>query len=145
LLVKLALLTAAAVFGVVYYFNPFKMDSPERHLPVQVQVETPVVAEEPAQDQEVVEVVDTLTKEQDSIARIGSEGTFLIIAGCYDREEYAQKKVNTLINNDFKNAFAEKRGERWYVAYGRYRSKEEAVAVLYEIRGSGKGKGWILE
>ena len=142
LVIKLTLLAAAAVFGLVY-FNPFKIDNPERH--VQVQVETPVIAEEPIQNQEDNNVIDTLTREQDSIARIGSEGTILIIAGCYDRDEYAQKLVNSLIKKDFQNAFMEKRGERWYVAYGRYRSEEEAVAVLQEIRESGKGKGWILK
>ena len=140
LLVGLTLLAAAAILGLVY-FNPFQKENPEKHL----QVETPIIAEEPIQDQEIVEVVDTLTREQDSIARIGSEGTILIIAGCYDRDEYAQIMVNSLIKKDFQDAFMEKRGERWYVAYGRYRSEEEAIAVLKEIRETGKGKGWILK
>lgn len=139
--VKLTLLAAAVVFGLLLYFNPFRIDDIGKQKPENVSA----IDEETTQNQEVVVVIDTLTREQDSIAKIGSEGTILIIAGCYDRDEYAQVMVNSLINKGFQNAFMEKRGERWYVSYGRYRSEEEAVAVLKEIRESGKGKGWILK
>lgn len=140
LVAKLTLLAAAVVFGLVY-INPFRFDNTYK----QKQEEPPVIVEETTQNQEVVRSVDTLTREQDSIARIGSEGTILIIAGCYDRDEYAIRLVNSLNDKGFPHAFMEKRGERWYVSYGRYRSEEEAISVLQEIRESGKGKGWILK
>ena len=71
--------------------------------------------------------------------------TFSIIAGCYDQEEFAQRIVVSLQTKGFEQAYKLKRGERWYVAYGWYPTEDEAVAVLREIRESGKGKGWILK
>lgn len=71
--------------------------------------------------------------------------TFCIIAGCYDQEEFAQRIVVSLQTKGFEQAYKLKRGERWYVAYGWYPTEDEAVAVLREIRESGKGKGWILK
>lgn len=74
-----------------------------------------------------------------------SRDTIRIIAGCYDREEPAQRMVNSLKNKGYPNAFMEQHGERWFVAYDRYSTEEEALAALREIRESGKGKGWILK
>ena len=71
--------------------------------------------------------------------------SFRIIAGCYDQEEFAQRIVVSLQTKGFEQAYKEKRGERWYVAYGWYPTEEEAVAILRDIRESGKGKGWILK
>lgn len=71
--------------------------------------------------------------------------SFRIIAGCYDREEFAQRIVNSLQTKGFEHAYKEKRGERWYVAYGWYPTEEEAVNVLRGIRESDQGKGWILK
>ena len=71
--------------------------------------------------------------------------SFRIIAGCYDQEEFAQRIVISLQTKGFEQAYKEKRGERWYVAYGWYPTEEEAVTILREIRESGKGKGWILK
>lgn len=74
-----------------------------------------------------------------------SKDTIRIIAGCYDREEPAQRMVNSLKNKGYPNVFMEQHGERWFVAYDRYSTEEEALAALREIRESGKGKGWILK
>ena len=74
-----------------------------------------------------------------------SKDTIQIIAGCYDREEPAQRMVNSLKNKGFVNAFMEKRGERWFVAYDRYHTEEEAHVALREIREVHGGKGWILK
>ena len=71
--------------------------------------------------------------------------TFSIIAGCYDQEEFAQRIVVSLQTKGFEQAYKLKRGDRWYVAYGWYPTEDEAIAVLREIRESGKGKGWILK
>ena len=74
-----------------------------------------------------------------------SRDTIRIIAGCYDREEPAQRMVNSLKNKGYPNAFMEQHGERWFVAYDSYSTEEEALTALREIRESGKGKGWILK
>lgn len=71
--------------------------------------------------------------------------TIRIIAGCYDREEPAQRMVNSLKNKGYINAFMEKRGERWFVAYDRYHTEEEAHEALREIREVRGEKGWILK
>ncbi len=71
--------------------------------------------------------------------------TFRIIAGIYDREEFAQRIVNSLQRKGFSQAYKMKRGEKWYVAYGWYPTEEEALNILREIRETGQGKGWILK
>lgn len=71
--------------------------------------------------------------------------TIRIIAGCYDREEYAQRMVNSLRNKGYLNAFMEKRGERWFVAFDRYHTEEEAHDALRYIREVKGDKGWILK
>ena len=71
--------------------------------------------------------------------------TIRIIAGCYDREEPAERMVNSLKNKGYVNAFKEKRGERWFVAYDRYHTEEEAHEALREIREVRGEKGWILK
>ena len=90
---------------------------------------------------------DFLSKNDLSLDSVGPVVTdsFRIIAGCYDQEEFAQRIVVSLQTKGFGQAYKEKRGERWYVAYGWYPTEEEAVTVLREIRESGKGKGWILK
>ena len=74
-----------------------------------------------------------------------AEATIRIIAGCYDREEPAQRRINALKEKGFEGACMEKRGERWFVAYGWYRSEAEAMEVLREIREVHQDKGWILK
>lgn len=140
IVIKLTLFAAVIVFGLLY-IKTLHVDKPTPE-------SLPETTEEIAQNKVDSRVTDSLlaiAREQDSIARIGSVGSILIVAGCYDRDEYAIRLVNSLNDKGFPHAFMEKRGERWYVSYGRYRSEEEAVAVLQEIRESGKGKGWILK
>ena len=74
-----------------------------------------------------------------------SNDTIRIIAGCYDRGEPAQRMVNSLKDKGFFNAFMEKRGERWFVAFDRYHTEEEAHEALREIREVKGYKGWILK
>lgn len=98
-------------------------------------------------EEKIVEMVDRIIKEELSKIPIEkpSEDTIRIIAGCYDQEEFAERMVNSLKRKGFLNAFKEQHGERWFVAYDRYHTEEEAYAALREIRESGKGKGWILK
>lgn len=76
---------------------------------------------------------------------VNTNDTIRIIAGCYDREEPAERMVNSLKNKGYVNAFKEKRGERWFVAYDRYHTEEEAHEALREIREVRGEKGWILK
>ena len=76
---------------------------------------------------------------------VNNNDTIRIIAGCYDREEPAERMVNSLKNKGYVNAFKEKRGERWFVAYDRYHTEEEAHEALREIREVRGEKGWILK
>lgn len=74
-----------------------------------------------------------------------SRDTIRIIAGCYDKEDFAQRVVVSLQNKGYPNAFKEKHGERWFVAYDRYHTEEEALQALKEIREVRGDKGWILK
>ena len=74
-----------------------------------------------------------------------SRDTIRIIAGCYDKEDFAQRVVVSLKNKGYPNAFMEKHGERWFVAYDRYHTEEEARQALKEIREVKGDKGWILK
>ncbi len=91
--------------------------------------ENPVSQELPKDTMEIEEVIVT--------------DTFRIIAGCYDREEFAEKIVYSLQNKGFEQAFKFKQGERWFVAYGWYPTEEEATTVLREIRKNTEYKAWI--
>ena len=68
-----------------------------------------------------------------------------IIAGCFSQEENAERMANALRDKGYKYAFIEKRGNKWFVAFGRYATDEEATAALREIRSKGDDKAWILK
>ena len=89
-------------------------------------VEQPI--EEPESDQEVV---------------LAEEGNILIVAGCFSNEENAFKLVDKLKEQGYQGALAEKHGEKWFVAYGRYRTDEEALAALKKIKADSDAKAWI--
>lgn len=72
------------------------------------------------------------------------ESEFRIIAGCYDQEENARWFANVLRSAGFKNAFYEKRGARWFVAFDHFLTKEDAMAALYDIRANTKYQAWLL-
>lgn len=74
-----------------------------------------------------------------------TKDTIRIIAGCYDKEDFAQRVVVSLKNKGYPNAFMEQHGERWFVAYDRYHTEEEAHQALKEIREVRGDKGWILK
>ena len=68
-----------------------------------------------------------------------------IVAGCFDKEENAQRLANTLKEEGFASAFYEPRGKRWFVSFGRYNTEEEANAALREIRTNTDYEAWILK
>ena len=73
------------------------------------------------------------------------EANIRIIAGCFAQEENAERLANTLRDKGYQYAFIEKRGSKWFVAYGRYASDEEANTALREIREKWNDKAWILK
>lgn len=93
----------------------------------------------------VVSDNDTLTAVGFVENVVDEEANIRVVAGCYDQEEPAERMVNLLISKGFVNAFKEKRGERWFVSFGRYATDEEATAALREIRTNTEYKAWILK
>lgn len=83
-----------------------------------------------------------LNQEVDSIEEV-VEGKILIVAGCFSNEENAFKLVDKLKEQGYQSALAEKHGEKWFVAYGRYRTEEEALVALKKIKADSDAKAWI--
>ena len=77
--------------------------------------------------------------------RLAMQGEIRIIAGCYGKSELAARLANSLRKNGYPDAFYELRDKQWYVSFGRYRTEEEAMAVLREIRTKTDYKAWILK
>lgn len=73
------------------------------------------------------------------------EANIRIIAGCFAQEDNAARLANSLKDKGYPNAFYEQRGSKWYVAFGRYATDEEATAALRDIRSKGDAKAWILK
>ena len=76
---------------------------------------------------------------------INPEAKIRIIAGCFAEQENAERMANTMKNNGHNEAFVEKRGSKWFVAFGRYVTMEEADTALRDIRANGNNKAWILK
>ena len=76
---------------------------------------------------------------------INPKANIRIIAGCFSQEENAIRLSNSLKEKGYPNAFVEKRGSKWFVAFGRYATEEEAFTALRDIRAKGDDKAWILK
>jgi len=96
------------------------------------------------QEPDPVEVVQELEAVQEPES-VNSEANIRIIAGCFAQEENAVRLANELKDKGYKTAFVEKRGSKWFVAFGRYATDEEATAALREIRMMDDDKAWILK
>ena len=112
---------------------------PHDSLTTETQQDTPVPEANDSPVQEV-EVAPT-----EPVAVETPQADIRIIAGCFSQEENAERMANTLRDKGYKYAFIEKRGSKWYVAFGRYATNEEATAALREIRSKGDDKAWILK
>lgn len=95
-------------------------------------------------EEELVKEPETVEERQE-LALENPESNIRIIAGCFAQEENAERLANLLRDKGYKYAFIEKRGTKWFVAFGRYATDEEAAAALREIRESGDDKAWILK
>ncbi len=136
------------IISVLFYFKVYySKEGNERQLTEEEMERRTPTEDLQMTEEKITEMVDRIIKEELSKIPIEkpSKDTIRIIAGCYDQEEFAERMVNSLKGKGFPNAFKEKHGERWFVAYDRYHTEEEAYAALREIRESGKGKGWILK
>lgn len=102
-----------------------------------------------AETEEVVpEAVETETKSEEFVPEqelIKPEANIRIIAGCFSQEENALRLANSLKDKGYKAAFVEKRGSKWFVAFGRYATDEDANAALRDIRATSDDKAWILK
>lgn len=76
---------------------------------------------------------------------VNPEAKIRIIAGCFAEKENAERMASTLRDKGYSQAFVEKRGNKWFVAFGRYTTMEEATAALRDIRANGSNKAWILK
>ena len=112
--------------------------------PVQPAEEENTVAEEqPVAEAPAVEAPVVETPQPEPVVE-NPEANILIIAGCFDQEEYAIRLTNTLKEKGYMGAFYELRNNKWFVSFGRYATDEEALTVLREIRAKNEYKAWIL-
>lgn len=98
-----------------------------------------IVVEQPVEESELNQEVDSI----EEVVPAEEEGKILIVAGCFSNEENASRLVNKLKEQGYQGALAEKHGEKWFVAYGRYRTDEEAMAALKQIKAESDAKAWI--
>lgn len=143
------LITLILIMSGLLYFKVFRPIQVNEEQTASVSSETNVEPVDPKVlvEEMVGEMMGQIIREEHSLSPsvVNSNDTIRIIAGCYDREEPAQRMVNSLKNKGYVNAFMEKHGERWFVAYNRYHTEEEARAALREIREVRGEKGWILK
>ena len=97
------------------------------------------IVEQPVEESELNQEVDSI----EEVVPAEEEGKILIVAGCFSNEENAFKLVDKLKEQGYQGALAEKHGEKWFVAYGRYRTDEEAMAALKQIKAESDAKAWI--
>ena len=154
--ILLALLLLAGIgFGLQYFkVVDFSQWLERKEKPIEVEpwtVTFPAEIQVWKTEQVVPEVVqnDTLTQPAVEIVQepepVKPEANIRIIAGCFAQEENAERLANTLRDKGYQYAFIEKRGSKWFVAYGRYATDAEATAALREIREKWNDKAWILK
>lgn len=104
--------------------------------------ETDTLAERDSLEIVIEQETEELTQSEQEIAPI-EDAKIMIVAGCFSVEEYAFKLEAKLKERGYQTAFVEKRGSKWFVAYGRYRTDNEAEAALAKIKADGDAKAWI--
>ena len=143
-MIGLVLIMSAMLYFKVYlHKDDYKEQTAEMATDTDVEpIDPKVLAEEM-----VGEMMGQIIKEELTTPTVNAatRDTIRIIAGCYDKEDFAQRVVVSLQNKGYPNAFLEKHGERWFVAYDRYHTEEEARQALKEIREVRGDKGWILK
>lgn len=121
--------------------EPWKVSLPEQVKTWKTEMVEPQVIDTTTESVEV-EVSEPIVEQPVVVVQ---ETNIRIIAGCFAQEENAQRLANALKDKGYKDAFVEKRGSKWFVAFGRYASDEEATQALHDIRMNGDDKAWILK
>lgn len=121
--------------------EPWKVSLPEQVKTWKTEMVEPQVIDTTTESVEV-EVSEPIVEQPVVVVQ---ETNIRIIAGCFAQEENAQRLANALKDKGYKDAFVEKRGSKWFVAFGRYASDEEATRALHDIRMNGDDKAWILK
>ena len=122
--------------------EPWKLTLPDEVKTWKTEKVVPPLAD--TADVVATEVAETPIEEPEAVSA-APESNIRIIAGCFAQEENAERLANSLRDKGYKYAFIEKRGSKWFVAFGRYATDEEATAALREIRNGGDDKAWILK
>jgi len=146
-------------------FVPWKVTFPSEVKTWKTEVDVPEVIESDTIEETLVEIEQAsdpvevvqeseaveMTQESDPIEiaqepePVKPKANIRIIAGCFAQEENAIRLANSLKDKGYQAAFVEKRGSKWFVAFGRYANDEEAFAALRDIRAKGDEKAWILK
>ena len=144
-MIGLVLIVSALLYFKVYlHKDDYKEQTAEMSTETEIEpIDPKILVEEMMGDMMGQIIREELTTP--STFEVMSRDTIRIIAGCYDKEDFAQRVVVSLRNKGYPNAFMEKHGERWFVAYDRYHTEEEAHQALKEIREVRGDKGWILK
>ena len=144
-MIGLVLIVSALLYFKVYlHKDDYKEQTAEMSTETEIEpIDPKILVEEMMGDMMGQIIREELTTP--STFEVMSRDTIRIIAGCYDKEDFAQRVVVSLRNKGYPNAFMEKHGERWFVAYDRYHTEEDAHQALKEIREIRGDKGWILK
>jgi len=115
--------------------------------PIEQPVEQPVEqsVEQPAEQPVKQPVTQPVEQPKEQPVATQPEANILIIAGCFGQEENAIRLANTLKEKGYTGAMYEKRYNLWHVSFGRYKTDEEAIAALREIKANTEYKAWILK
>lgn len=153
----LALLLLAGLVCGLYYFEIIKLPWQQEDRPRMYERKTytlPVYTKK--WEWKETEIQDTIQVLDDSVEHhveqpteqpvaIDVEANIRIIAGCFGQEENAVRLTSTLREKGYEGASYEKRGKMWYVSFGCYRTDDEALAALREIRSDTEYNAWILK
>lgn len=70
---------------------------------------------------------------------------YLIVLGCFSKEENAQNLLKSMKEKGCSDAFVRRRGKVWDVYSGSYATMEEAKEAMRELRSVSDAKVWILQ
>ena len=123
--------------------EPVKTDSTARPAAdTLTQNDTVQPVEEP--QAEVAEPVQNIEPLVEEVKPAEEEAKILIVAGCFSVEDYAVNMMNKLKSQGYQSALVEKHGDKWFVAYGRYHTTDEAEEAYKQIKANDSGaKAWI--
>ena len=88
----------------------------------------------------IVKVSDLIVQEKDLVCPFYS-----IIAGTYSKIENAERKIKSLISEGYDASYTDINPKGLHrVAYGRFKSKNKAIELLYKLRYTSNKEVWFL-